>query len=192
MRAELRRCADADADAGGDAAAVVGGAPLDLAAAAPAALTVSTEHALGCDGARSSVRRALGLALEGPPTLQSFKSVHFRAPKLGDALRAAGRNAMLYFFFHPAAIGVLVAHNIGEGDRQVAQLPYYPQLQDEGERSMQTRAGRDYRRSAWRRRRRRWDGAATVGSRSTCGRCRRGHERARRHALLRGALPHPR
>ena len=129
VRAELRRCADAD---GGDAAAVVGGAPLDLAAAAPAALTVSTEHALGCDGARSSVRRALGLALEGPPTLQRFKSVHFRAPKLGDALRAAGRNAMLYFFFHPAAIGVLVAHNIGEGE-WVAQLPYYPQLQDEGE-----------------------------------------------------------
>lgn len=99
-------------------------------------LTVEASQMLACDGAHSPVRRALGLPLRGPPPLQHFKSIHFRAPQLWDATSTAGsagssvmeRPAMLYFVFNRHAIAVLVAHNLREGE-WVAQIPFFPGLQ---------------------------------------------------------------
>lgn len=90
---------------------------------------VHASHLIACDGAHSGIRRALGLHLRGPPPLQHFKSVHFRAPDLAPVLAAEGREAMLYFCFNRGAIAVLVAHNLRQGE-WVAQLPYFPGLQD--------------------------------------------------------------
>lgn len=49
---------------------------------------------VGCDGARSTVRRSAGIALSGQKDLARFLSVRFRAP-LGDAVR--DRTAASYF-----------------------------------------------------------------------------------------------
>ena len=119
VRAELRRVDGSTRE--GDGAAD--------GAAAGAVLHVEAEHLLACDGAHSSVRRALGLRLRGPPPLQYFKSVHFTAPDLAPLIAHHGREAMLHFCFNRGAVAVLVAHNIAEGE-WVAQLPYFPGLQD--------------------------------------------------------------
>jgi len=66
--------------------------------AASPTLELEGSALLACDGAHSPVRRALGLQLSGPPPLQHFKSVHFRAPSLHG--RLGHRPAMLYFVFH--------------------------------------------------------------------------------------------
>ena len=120
VRAELR-------PSGADAARKRGSGEED---GAPPPLVVEARTMLACDGAHSPTRRALGIALRGPPPLQHFKSVHFVAPALAEA--AAASPAMLYFVFNPAAVCVFVAHNIQRGE-WVAQLPFFPGLQ-EGDR----------------------------------------------------------
>ena len=140
VRAELRRTAEAAATS-------------TCPDGQPDSLEVEADALLGCDGAHSGVRRALGLQLRGPPPLQHFKSVHFTAPELAPLL--AHSPAMLHFVFSrdvttsptvsPTAppprhappppplplqvIGVLVAHNLAQGE-WVAQLPFFPGLQD--------------------------------------------------------------
>ena len=64
VRAELRRRRPHGGEGGGDAGE------------APEVVEVEADDALGCDGAHSSVRRGLGLPMQGPPPLQHFKSVH--------------------------------------------------------------------------------------------------------------------
>ena len=123
VRATLRRVVDATDPRGGS-----GGGGGGEAIAADEVI-VEADHLLACDGAHSSVRRALGLRLRGPPPLQHFKSVYFTAPELAPRLRTAGAEAMLYFTFNRGAIAVLVAHNIERGE-WVAQLPYFPGLQE--------------------------------------------------------------
>ena len=81
VRAELRR-----RPRGGGAGA--------QAEAAAEVVHVEAEDVLGCDGAHSSVRRWLGLPMQGPPPLQHFKSVHFTAPDLWPRLRDADQAAL--------------------------------------------------------------------------------------------------
>ena len=114
VRAELRRVA----------------AQTENAAAEPETVVVEADDMLACDGARSAVRRWLGLPLMGPPPLQHFKSVHFQAPTLYERLRDTP--AMLYFTFNSHAVAVFVAHNMQQGE-WVAQLPYFPHLEADGE-----------------------------------------------------------
>ena len=113
---------------------------LELGAPAAASESVEADVVLACDGSHSLARRAIGVQMRGPPALQHFYSVHFRAPQLGSALRARGvADAMLYFALSPKAIAVVVAHSIGgglggssgsNGDGEwVAQLPFFPALQ---------------------------------------------------------------
>ncbi len=66
---------------------------------------VRTRYLVAADGAHSSVRQQLGIALEGPDHLADFLSILFRA----DLKRLiAGRIHGLYFIQHPQASGVLV------------------------------------------------------------------------------------
>jgi 2-polyprenyl-6-methoxyphenol hydroxylase-like FAD-dependent oxidoreductase len=118
VRAALRRVSDGCGDGG------------SRAGSQPEADTmqVAVADVLACDGSHSSVRGWLGLRMVGPPPLQRFKSVHFRAPELWPRLAASP--AMLYFTFNPVAIAVFVAHNMPEGE-WVAQIPFFPGLDDE-------------------------------------------------------------
>ena len=124
VRAELRR------RPGGGGAGAQG-------EAAPEVVHVEAQDVLGCDGAHSSVRRWLGLPMQGPPPLQHFKSVHFSAPELWPRLRETDRSAMLYFTFNSDAVAVFVAHNLQQGE-WVAQLPFFPAL--EGDDALDKRA----------------------------------------------------
>ncbi|XP_059657739.1 uncharacterized protein LOC132304189 isoform X2 [Cornus florida] len=82
---------------------------------------------VGCDGAGSTVRKLAGIDLTGEKDLQKLVSVHFVSRDLGWYLLTE-RPGMLFFIFNTEAIGVLVAHDLKEGEF-VFQIPYYPPQQ---------------------------------------------------------------
>ena len=86
---------------------------------------------VAADGAGGGARSRLGVSVTGSPAMQHLVNVHFTSPKLANALRAAGRAAMLYFVFNPDVVAVVVAHDVtedGAGDF-VAQIPFFPPTQ---------------------------------------------------------------
>lgn len=70
---------------------------------------VRSRYVIAADGASSRVRKALGIKMVGPPSLQSFIAIHFNAD-----LRAlvADRLGVLHFVMDPAVAGVFLAHDI--------------------------------------------------------------------------------
>ena len=86
---------------------------------------------VAADGAGGGARARLGVSVTGSPAMQHLVNVHFTSPKLADALRAAGRAAMLYFVFNPDVVAVVVAHDVTEGGGGdfVAQIPFFPPTQ---------------------------------------------------------------
>ncbi|KAL6840352.1 hypothetical protein ACP4OV_030162 [Aristida adscensionis] len=82
---------------------------------------------LATDGARSAVRELAGISMEGERDLQKLVSVHFLSRDLGRYL-SSQRPGMLFFIFNPEAIGVLVAHDLENGEF-VLQIPFYPPQQ---------------------------------------------------------------
>uniref|UniRef100_A0A2P2J1F8 FAD-binding domain-containing protein n=1 Tax=Rhizophora mucronata TaxID=61149 RepID=A0A2P2J1F8_RHIMU len=82
---------------------------------------------IGADGAGSTVRRLVGINMEGEEDLQKLISVHFLSLDLGQYLLNE-RPGMLFFIFNTEAIGVLVAHNLQQGEF-VLQMPFYPPQQ---------------------------------------------------------------
>lgn len=66
------------------------------------------EHVIAADGAGSSLRRALGIAMEGPEAIQEFLMIHYSV----DLRRyTEGRRGVLYFLFDPAVRGTLIAYD---------------------------------------------------------------------------------
>ncbi|XP_026407497.1 uncharacterized protein LOC113302769 [Papaver somniferum] len=82
---------------------------------------------VGSDGAGSTVRKLMGVAMKGETDLQKLVSVHFMSRDLGNYLLGE-RPGMLFFIFNTEAIGVLVAHDLDQGEF-VLQLPFYPPQQ---------------------------------------------------------------
>ncbi|KDO25968.1 hypothetical protein SPRG_08621 [Saprolegnia parasitica CBS 223.65] len=80
-------------------------------------------YVIGCDGAHSKVRAAVGVAMEGSSRLQSLVNVHFTSHKLAEHARTCP--AMLYFVFNHSVIGVLIAHDLEKGE-WVFQIPCFP------------------------------------------------------------------
>lgn len=70
---------------------------------------------VGTDGAGSTVRQLLGIDMRGEKDLQKLVSVHFMSKQLGEYL-INERPGMLFFIFNTEAIGVLVAHDLQEGE----------------------------------------------------------------------------
>lgn len=70
---------------------------------------------VGSDGARSTVRKLVGIDMKGERDLQKLVSVHFLSRNLGQYLLHK-RPGMLFFIFNPEAIGVLVAHDLNQGE----------------------------------------------------------------------------
>ncbi|KNA16154.1 hypothetical protein SOVF_091900 [Spinacia oleracea] len=83
---------------------------------------------VGTDGAGSIVRRLAGIEMQGDRNLQKLVSVHFTSQDLGKYLLKE-RPGMLFFIFNTEAIGVLVAHDLQQGEF-VLQVPYYPPQQN--------------------------------------------------------------
>ncbi|CAA7023593.1 unnamed protein product [Microthlaspi erraticum] len=82
---------------------------------------------VGADGAGSSVRRLTEIEMRGERDLQKLISVHFMSRELGEYL-IKSRPGMLFFIFNTGGIGVLVAHDLQQGEF-VLQIPYYPPQQ---------------------------------------------------------------
>lgn len=70
---------------------------------------------VGTDGAGSTVRKLVGVGMSGEKDLQKLISVHFLSKGLGQYLLKENPG-MLFFIFNTEAIGVLVAHDIQEGE----------------------------------------------------------------------------
>lgn len=89
---------------------------------------IHSQFLVGTDGAGSTVRKLLGISMEGEKELQKLISVHFLSQELGEYL-INERPGMLFFIFNPEAIGVLVAHDLKQGEF-VLQVPFYPPQQN--------------------------------------------------------------
>ncbi|KAJ0037565.1 hypothetical protein Pint_23669 [Pistacia integerrima] len=83
---------------------------------------------VGADGAGSTIRKLIGIDLKGEKDLQKLVSVHFLSKDLGEYLLNE-RPGMLFFIFNTEAIGVLVAHDLKQGEF-VLQIPFYPPQQN--------------------------------------------------------------
>lgn len=70
---------------------------------------------VGTDGAGSTVRKLAGIDMRGERDLQNLVSVHFFSRDLGHYLLKE-RPGMLFFIFNTEAIGVLVAHDLNQGE----------------------------------------------------------------------------
>ncbi|XP_068665588.1 uncharacterized protein [Aristolochia californica] len=81
----------------------------------------------GSDGAGSTVRKLMGINMNGKRDLQKLISIHFLSRDLGEYLLCQ-RPGMLFFIFNSEAIGVLVAHDLKQGEF-VLQIPFYPPQQ---------------------------------------------------------------
>ena len=87
---------------------------------------IEADYVLGCDGAHSTIRRLLGIDMQGSPALQHFLNIHFTSKELGQLCLASP--SMLYFIYNLHTVAVLVMHNAAEGDF-VMQVPFHPPLQ---------------------------------------------------------------
>ncbi|CAH0474961.1 unnamed protein product [Peronospora belbahrii] len=83
----------------------------------------SYDFILGADGAHSLVRQLCGIGMAGTLNLQSIANVHFTSKALSKA--ASENPAMLYFVFNKEIVGVLIAHDLYQGE-WVFQIPFFP------------------------------------------------------------------
>jgi len=67
---------------------------------------IEAEFIVGCDGARSLVRKAIDASLEGTPIIQRVQSTYIRAPKL---LGLMGEPAWMTLSLNPRRCGTVVA-----------------------------------------------------------------------------------
>ncbi|XP_031124538.1 uncharacterized protein LOC116027200 isoform X2 [Ipomoea triloba] len=89
--------------------------------------SIRCQFLVGTDGAASTARKLMGINMKGEKNLQKLISVHFMSQELGQYL-INERPGMLFFIFNEKAIGVLVAHNLEQGEF-VLQIPFYPPQQ---------------------------------------------------------------
>src|SRR5215470_5741437 len=69
--------------------------------------SIRSRYLVGCDGARSTVRRGIGAELAGIAQYQRVQSTWFHAPKLIDLL--PGEPAWMYLAFNPRRCGTMMA-----------------------------------------------------------------------------------
>lgn len=70
-------------------------------------LSIASTYLVGCDGARSMVRKTIGARLDGSPALQRVQSTYIRAPRLRELM--PGKPAWLYYSLNPRRCGMMMA-----------------------------------------------------------------------------------
>ena len=70
-------------------------------------ISIDCTYLVGCDGANSLVRKAIGATFVGAPILQHAQSMYIRAPELRSLL--PGKPAWLYFSLNPRRCGLTMA-----------------------------------------------------------------------------------
>ena len=94
------------------------------------------KYVVACDGASSVVARTLnsgGIETKKKgnksfPT-QTLGNIHFVSRSLAKRIKEKSNEAMLYFVFNKNIVGVVVAHDLREGEFAL-QLPYHAPVQD--------------------------------------------------------------
>jgi 2-polyprenyl-6-methoxyphenol hydroxylase-like FAD-dependent oxidoreductase len=71
-----------------------------------ATFQIEADYIVGCDGARSAVRKTIGAALQGTPVIQRVQSTYIRAPEL---LGMMGEPAWMTLSLNPRRCGTVVA-----------------------------------------------------------------------------------
>lgn len=69
--------------------------------------TIVCRYLVGCDGSKSTVRKAIGATLAGTPVIQRAQSTCIRAPQLLE--RLPGKRAWLYVSLNPRRCGMTFA-----------------------------------------------------------------------------------
>lgn len=92
----------------------------DMSSAARSAF--ECDYVVAADGAGSSLRAMLGVAMEGPAALQHYVMIHFEADL---RVLTAGRPGVLYFLFEPTTQGVIIAYD--RANTWVLMHPYDPE-----------------------------------------------------------------
>ncbi len=90
--------------AAGDISITAGG--VELGVEGPRGKTVRARWCIAADGARSGIRKQLGIAMPGP-TLARIASIHFTA-NLDRLIR--GRPAVIYWIYNDRMVGPLIRH----------------------------------------------------------------------------------
>jgi len=70
-------------------------------------ITITSAYLVGCDGAKSAIRRAIEAKLSGTPVIQRVQSTYFRAPDLQRLL--PGKKAWMYLALNPRRCGTVIA-----------------------------------------------------------------------------------
>lgn len=70
-------------------------------------ISIASTYLVGCDGAKSMVRKSIGAKFDGTPRIQRVQSTHIRAPELLDLM--PGKRAWLSFSLNPRRCGTLMA-----------------------------------------------------------------------------------
>jgi 2-polyprenyl-6-methoxyphenol hydroxylase-like FAD-dependent oxidoreductase len=70
-------------------------------------ISIACRYLVGCDGAKSTVRKAIGATFAGTPVIQCVQSTCIRAPELLALL--PGKAAWLYLLFNPRRCGTVIA-----------------------------------------------------------------------------------
>ncbi len=65
------------------------------------------DYLVGCDGARSMVRKGIGAQFEGDAEIQKVQSTYFRAPELAKLI--PGKPGWMTYLYHPQRAGNLIA-----------------------------------------------------------------------------------
>jgi len=110
-------------------------------------LEIEAKFLIGCDGARSKVKKALNFGLKGDfginfiynyitlilhiinfSGIQNFINVHFTSQELSDKLKSINQSGMLHFIFNPNIVCVLISYCLINGVFAL-QIPYYPPIQ---------------------------------------------------------------
>jgi 2-polyprenyl-6-methoxyphenol hydroxylase-like FAD-dependent oxidoreductase len=84
------------------------------------------DYVIGCDGASSIIRKLLGIQLNPSPVQEDIFNIHCFSKKLARIL--SKRPAMLYFIFNPQTSGVIVAHDLKEGEF-IIHSAYFPPME---------------------------------------------------------------
>ncbi len=69
--------------------------------------TLEAAYLVGCDGARSLVRKGIGARFEGDAEIQKVQSTYFRAPALVDLI--PDKPGWMTYLYHPVRAGNLLA-----------------------------------------------------------------------------------
>ena len=81
---------------------------------------IKSDYVIAADGAASSVRASLGIAMKGPDALERFVTVAFEA----NMRSLVPDGAMVYWILNPEAFGVLIPHSLEKC--WVYMHPIYP------------------------------------------------------------------